>query len=600
MTSNNTIVELDFNSIKDSLKTYLKGQSKFNDYDFDGSNMSVLLDVLAFNTTNNAFYTNMSLSEMFLDTAQLRESVISHSKQLNYLPYSRKSSKAVVDITVITGDPEPDSLIIPLGTEFRTIVDGKAFIFTTDSPIVMVDNNDGTFTSSGVNIYEGKYISDFFIYNGLPAEKFILNSNKVDLSSLIVNIQNSVSDTTTKLWTKASSLLGLIPSDEKYFVGPVNDKKYELSFGDDITSKALDTGNIIEAKYRMSRTNESVGADSFKAVGDIQGYTDIAVVTTTVSTGGSEREAINSIKNNAPKHFQTQERAITNSDYETILTQQFPDIQTLSVYGGEELTPPQFGRVAIAIDMKDSDGISDVIKNDITSYLKVRAPISISPVIINPEFIFVLVRGKINYNVAITTDPPSTINAAAVGAITIYNNNEVNKFNASLKYSILTAIVDQSHVAITSSDLSYTPFIKIAPTDLSVEMPSTKYEFYNEIKQVVALSPTSNYSNFEAPVISTAFISNGQSVFIEDNGTSTLQLVTIDAAGSRAIVQSTIGSVDYVNGTVTIEPLKVDSFDGDGIKLFITPLNKDFKGSRNKILSIDTSAMKFNVLAVRE
>lgn len=594
------VAELDFDTLKTNFKTFLNDQAVFNDFDFEGSNLGVLIDLLAYNAHQMGFYTNMAFSEMFLDSALLRDSVLSHAKELNYVPRSRRSASAFINVTVDSANTDPDAVVMPKGSEFRTLVDGRAFTFTTPAAVNFVDSGNGLFTAANTEIFEGKFVTDFFeVDTSVTDQKFLLQNKQIDTSSLTVNIQTSNTDNSNTDWLAATSLLDANQNSEVFFIQAADDDKYELIFGDDITSKALVNQNLVKATYRVSSTDLASGADTFKSAGNIAGFSNVVVTTASSALGGSEREDLASIKLNAPRFFQAQERAVTSSDYKTILQIEFPEIQAIAVFGGENLNPPKFGEVAISVDLRDADGIPASKKAAIETFLQVRAPISITPVVIDPEFLFLEIVSDVKYNINVTTQTPNDIEAAVSSALTTYNTSDLNDFEITMKYSRLVAVIDDASSSIVSNDTQVRGFVKLAPTDLTT--PLTQHvAFENTLAQGIAIEETSDFSLYTPVIRSSAFIRNGSSMFLEDNGLGILQGVTTDSSGARQVVVGNQGTVNYSTGDVNINALTIDSFSGDGIRLFARFEDRDIVAKKNKIIAVESDATQLNIIPVRE
>ena len=359
--------ELDFDNYKSNLKSYLKGQSQFSDYDFDGSNINVLLDVLAYNTYLNGFYLNMVGSEMFLDTAQLRESIVSHAKELNYIPRSRTSAVAHVNFSIYPpagAQLNYNPITIPKYYPVTSLVDNQTVTFTTASEILAYPAGfvNGVFTSSSyyealdVPLYEGKVVSEYF--NVLPNvnTRYILSSENVDTNSIEVLVRTSTAPYIS-LWTRASSIFGLSGTSNVFFIQGYGSNQYELIFGDGTSGTALENNWIVGVTYRDTAGDLGNGAFIFKKTTNIQSiYTNISITTVTAAADGSERESNNSISFNAPRFFTTQDRGVTSIDFENLAKAKFPQLQSVYAYGGEQLDPPQYGRIAISVKPSGTAG----------------------------------------------------------------------------------------------------------------------------------------------------------------------------------------------------------------------------------------------------
>jgi hypothetical protein len=392
MPDNISITELDFFAAKTALKNYLKGQTQFQDYDFDGSNMNVLLDVMSYNTYMNNFYTNMAYSEMFLDTAQTRQSAVSHAKELNYLPRSCISAAAKVQIDISPNDA-PSFIIVPKGTKFNGRSGNNRYTFSTDRSYT-VTQIDGLYCITDVSIYEGKLITEYYTAISGTTQRFILNNTDVDTSSISVAVRASAAaGAVSTEFTRKDSIFGVTATDPVFYIQPTDSDSYEITFGKGVFGKQPVVNNVIEVSYRISSKDAPNGIRTFTSE-NIAGY-PVTITTIAKSEGGADRESLESIRFFAPKSIQIQDRAVTESDYEIILKNQFPEIQAISVYGGEELTPPRYGRVVVAVDVQNAEGVSENNKNAYYTYLKERCPIGIEPIVISPEFMFLNVDAKV-------------------------------------------------------------------------------------------------------------------------------------------------------------------------------------------------------------
>src|SRR5210317_1336213 len=318
------IAELDFDTVKTNLKTFLEGQAQFQDYDFAGSNLNVLLDVLAYNTYYNNFYLNMLASEMFLDTALIRDSIISHAKELNYLPRSSRGAEATINIEITPSDT-PASINIPKGTEFTTVVESNTYTFaTTESHIITADVN-GDYIANNLIIREGYAIEEFFAVTSNTSQRFVLSNKDIDTRSITVKVRESNTSITNTTYSYATSLFGLGANSAIFFLQPAEKEKYEVVFGNDIAGKRPVNGNLVEVYYQVCNREESNQASAFSSASSIQGYSNVAITTVSRARGGAAPESIADIKFNAPRNVQVQERAVTKNDYKILLQQRFPE-----------------------------------------------------------------------------------------------------------------------------------------------------------------------------------------------------------------------------------------------------------------------------------
>ena len=577
-----TVANTNFNDIKASLKNYLKSQAQFKDFNFDGSNISVMLDVLAYNTFLNNFYLNQVASESFLDSAQLRDSIVSHAKTLNYMPRSDTSAKAIVNVEIFPANT-PDNIVMPKYTEFTTAVQSNSFTFTTNEGITIKADANGRYLASNVDIFEGEIVTELFSVNTANTnERYVLSNPEIDTDSLAVKITTSSSDTSNAEWKSSLSAVGLSGTSNVYYIVPAEGGKYELQFGDGVLGRPLINGNIIEATYRKCNANTPNEATVFNNAADIQNFSNVTVTTVAAATGGGFAESNTSIKFNAPKALTIQERTITTDDYKTILQQQFNDIESLNVFGGEEASPPEFGKVIISVDLKNADGIPNSRKKDIEDFISLRSPLGISPKVIDPVFLFVDVTSKVLYNPNITTKSDSEIETLVTAAINNHAEATINDFNAKLRVSKLSADIDAADPSILNNELTVLLQKKFTPTLNTNE--SVTLEFNNSILREIPDS-SNIYADGTSPVSSTTFtFSNITGCTLRDNGNGVMQVVQASSEGVT-IVKNEIGTVDYTTGTVKLTNFNVSNFNGEAVVVSINPVSKTLSSSKNIILS---------------
>ena len=386
MVTNISFTELDFFRNKESLKNYLKAQDKFKDFNFEGSNLNVLLDVLSYNTHLNNYYVHAAFSENFLDTAQLRENLNSHAKELNYLPQSRSSSMATVDIYLsVASLNAPSFITIPRHTQFTGSCGGETFTFYNDESVTIYPNN-GVYRYYGLKIYEGKILNELFVIDNQNPKRFYLNSDNIDTNSIRVYVRENTIVTASEVeFVKRNDIFGLKSDSLSFFLQPHLKYRYEVDFGKDVIGYEPKHGNVVRIEYR---TTSGEGGNHVKTFalssGTISGFmaTVVPSVAGSMSSGGAERESIEDIRFFAPKSIQTQYRAVTEADYEILLKNEFSEIQAISVYGGEYADPPQYGRVVISIDLREQDGITYTQAQKFIDYLKDKTPLSIEPVMV--------------------------------------------------------------------------------------------------------------------------------------------------------------------------------------------------------------------------
>lgn len=589
---------LDFDSQKNTLKQYLKSQDKFKDYDFDGSNMSVLLDILTYNTYLNSFYLNMVGNEQFLDTAQLRDSVVSHAKELNYTPRSFKSAEANVNIQVVSTNLNKRSLVMPKGTAFTSRSGSRSFTFVTNENIIINELSSNTsatvFQANNVTLYEGDYVVDSFTVNPGKNTRYILTNKNVDISSITVNVIEDIGGTNL-LYQRATSLFDINSLSQVFFVQGAPGESYEIVFGDGISGRKPKDNSVVTVEYRVCSGELPNGCKEFRPTGLIDEEALITVSVNTPAATGSVAESIDSIRFNAPRHFNTQERAVTAEDYATLLRLRFPEINAVTAYGGETLTPPQFGRVFVSVDLKEVDGVPDFKKEQYYKYLKPRCPVAIDPKIVDPEYLYVECTSNIKYNLNVTTLNTDDIRTLVSSAIVSYAQKNLNNFERTLRYSKLVEAIDDAHPSIISNetDLKAVKYLKpTLNTDLNLTL-DFKMPIQVNITDYDA-HPTLDRHSIETD----QFRYQGLLVYIEDDGQGVMRIVTTRDTGHYVV--RNIGTVDYDLGVIKISGFSVQYFDGPFWKVYIRPRNKDITSAQNTILNIVDGDLNISVEQIRE
>ena len=462
MTTANTalrVTELDFDSIKNNLKTYLRSQTEFQDFDFEGSGMGVLLDILAYNTHYMGYYLNMTANEMFLDTAQLRGSVLSHAKMINYIPTSRRGAKAVVNIQVTpsaTEDSVTNTITIPKYKRFvGSDIDGQNYGFVTLSANV-ASKSSNTFIFSNVAIYQGDVVTRQFIMDpGNTKRSFTLPTANIDTSTLTVTVQESTSNTFTSEYFIVNDITSITSNAEVYFIEENQDSNYTIYFGDDVIGKKPKNGSVVTATYLDTVGEKSNNISKYVASGGIAQYSDNVSITSIQSSfGGREKETIEQVKFRAPYYFATQNRAVTADDYAAILTKDYQNIDSVSVWGGEQNDPPVYGKVYISLKMKNNFYLTNIEKETIKRELiSSKNVLTVTPEIVDPDYTFILINGNVYYNPALTTASVDTIRQFVVASVVDYEAAELNRFNSTFRKSKLQNYVEAAEKSITGSEI---------------------------------------------------------------------------------------------------------------------------------------------------
>jgi len=609
--ANITLTSLDFADYKASLKTFLQSQAQFKDYNFDGSNLSVILDLLTYNTYLNAFYLNMIGSEMFLDTAQLRDSVVLKAKELNYTPRSFRSAVANVNLQVIlTGNNLPILLTIPKGTTFTGLAGSNSYTFSTDQNIV-VQSPNGVFYANNLQIYEGTYITDTFVVQPIAnsttantansvygTQRFTLSNPTIDTSSLTVTVVAN-NGANVVPYTLATSLLDLKTTSLVYFLQGAENGQYEVVFGDNVVGAAPPDYSTVIAEYRTCNGQLPNGLSVFLPNGGIGGSSNIVVTTVSGAVGGDIGEDIESIRKNAPLYYSTQDRAVTTTDYETLLQINYPEIEAISVYGGEDATPPQYGTVILSIKIANFDAVPDAKKIEYAQFLSGRAPLTIQPVFVEPDYVYISLSTTVKYNVNVTALNPADIAAFVTSTIQQYNEIYLDNFNATLLYSRLVADIDATDPSIISNQTDYRLMRKFVPS--TVETQNYTINFNTALNSALPVQSSIHPATTEHTIESTTFIYNSLIVSLEDDGAGNIRMVQEQSDGNHHTLFN-VGTVNYATGVIQLINFYTPEYFGDSIRFYARlPIGVlDYTSSRSSVLEIPNDEITVHVQIVRQ
>tara|TARA_Y100000034_G_scaffold134350_1_gene202530 strand:- start:387 stop:2213 length:1827 start_codon:yes stop_codon:yes gene_type:complete len=586
--SNLTINDLDFDAIKNNLKSYMSGQTAFADYNFEGAGINILLDLLAYNTHYEAFYNNMIANEMFLDSAIDRSNIVSIAKHLGYVPNSVRGSQATVNVVFdsVPGD------YLPIGSVFSTTKDGTNYTFVnTGTATIDADASTGYHINDLV-ITEGKYESYSWIKDDKQSDqKFIIPSSNVDTTTLTVRVQNSTTDDTgyTDSWNLSTDYNEIKSTTRAYFLQEVESGKFEIYFGDGVVGKKPDDGNLITVDYLTSSgsvgngigVNDASGSRSFT-----YGSSNVVSVVSP-SAGGSERESIDSIRFYAPLSYQTQGRAVTIDDYKSILINDYPDIDSISVWGGEDNDPPEYGRIIIAFKPSSGTVVSQTTKDSIIDTLvSSKNIVGLQAKIIDPNYIYIRINTEVNYNPDYLSVSDESLKTLVRNAIVGFGDTNLDKFEKGLRYSKLIKEIDNvDTTAILSNETSYDMEYRLYPVEDPVNA-SYVVDFLNPIYH-----PHDGHS---AVVSSTAFSytdtadNTTRTAFIDDDGDGLLR-TWYYLGGLKTVINNNIGTIDYASGVLNINNITINSVVSDAfIKIIAQPANKDIDSRRDTILLIDS------------
>jgi hypothetical protein len=593
MAANSTLnlTALDFDLLKENLKEFLKSQSAFKDYNFEGSNINVLLDVLSYNSYLNAFYLNMVASEMFMDSAQKLDSVVSHAKELNYVPKSAKSSVAYVSFSA-TASGLNGTLLIPKGTLFSGTNSNGSYTFTTKENNTYVSTN-GYFAIANLAIYEGNYVDESFVVDyTVDEQKFILSNKRIDSDSLTINVVENNGQSNT-LFNKVDTLYNLTSTSNVYFVQSAQNGQYEFTFGDGVLGRIPQNGAVVLAQYRITNGTDGDGCFSFGLDQSLSNFNGGSVNASTPtasanSSGAANAESISTIKFRAPRYFATQQRAVSNDDYKILTLSKFGgQISDVNVYGGEVLEPKQYGRVVVAIKPAGLEFAPDYLKEAVVEYLDTYAPIPIRVLTADPQYIYLRVVTTVQYDTTKTSKLPLDLRTNVLSTIHNFSQDELEKFGNDFRYSRFIYAIDNTDVSIMSNDTDVTMIKRLVPTPSSPS--SFKAEFNNSIRTDINVDST--YFTF----ITEDGVEYDNCKLSDSNG-AIYVYTYID--NIKTTLDSSIGSINYTTGLMSISGLLCKNY-GDYISVYAAPSTKDILSNQDKILVIEPSDVTISVIEVR-
>tara|TARA_Y100001963_G_C6784835_1_gene452070 strand:- start:1382 stop:3310 length:1929 start_codon:yes stop_codon:yes gene_type:complete len=589
------VTELDFDAIKENLKIYLKSQNEFKDYDFDGSGFSILLDTLAYNTHYLGYNANMLANEMFLDSASLRSSIVSHAKTMGYEVSSARAANATISISIKTSAA---TISMPAGTKFASTLNGATYNFVTVADLVGAKfGNSVNFDSIGV--YEGTYVETRYTADTSDLEqRFLLRDNRADTSTLTVKVINSASDSTTTTYTKATDITQLTSTSTVYFLQEVEAGKFEVYFGDGIVSKAIEDGNIVSLSYVVTNKTEANGAALFSPPSSIAGESDITVSTIMRATGGAEPESLSSIKLSAPLNYASQGRCVTTSDYETYVKKLFANTQAVNVFGGEDgsydastgvSSTPEYGKVFISIKSTTGADLTSTQKSQLVNDLKKYTVASITPQVVDPETTYLRLTTAAKYDSSATTKSASDIATLITSALTSYNTNNLQTFNSQYRASAVGRTIDEAHTSI----LNNTTTLKLSKFFTPTTGTTTSYNlsFNNALYH-----PEDGYLASTGGILTSSGFKVGTDTtsefFFDEDGAGNIRRYSL-VGTTRSYADSQAGTIDYTSGVIKINNINitaisnVDDATSTQIRIIVTPNTNDIVPVRNQILEID-------------
>ncbi len=571
------VTELDFDDIKANLKTYMKNQTEFTDYNFEGSGLSHIIDLLAYNTHYLAMNANMAVNEAFLDTATLRSSVVSHAKTLGYTPRSARAPIAYLNVTI--NNSSLTSVTIDKGTKFTTQIDGTSYAYVVNADQTIIPVN-GVLRFSNLPVYEGSLVTAKYTVDSSNIEKrYMVTDNRADTTTLKVSVQNSASDVTTTVYTLATDITQVTSTSNVYFLQEADNGKYEVYFGDNVVGTKPTDGNIIIPEYVVTNKDKSNGAKTFSGT-SVGGQSNITIATVAASSGGAEPETIQSIKYNAPLDYASQGRAVTTEDYKVIIPKVFADTKAVQVWGGEDNNPPIYGQVFVSIKTISGINLTQAQKDVITTSLDKYNIASVRPTIVDPSITTIKLNTTFKYSANVTTKSGTELETLVRSTLNTYNTSDLEKFDGIFRFSKMSRLIDDTDVSILSNISTVRIQKTIAPQLNTLQRYTI--DFANPL-----YNPHSGHA---AIVSSTGFklIGSTLEMFMDDDGMGNLRAYSLTGGTTKTYLDTNIGSVNYSTGVITINSLNItSSTETAGVTVTAQPSSNDIVPVRNQLIEID-------------
>lgn len=588
------ITELDFEEIRTNLQTYLESQDRFKDYDFNGSGLSILLDTLAYNTHYQAYYTNMVANEMFLDSAVKRESVVSHAKQIGYTPHSRKSPEATVQISFSSASG--DTITVPSRTEFSTTINGNTLKFYNTTPVTIGATGTAPYVSDTFSVYEGTFSSISYVVSSTSETKYVIPTDRIDTDHMTVRVLTSTTDTSgsNDVWSKATDITGITAGSKVYFLEENPKGFYEIKFGDNIIGQKLVDGNVVIIEYletngvaanRVGRSDSSANRTFSTSLAN----SEVSVVTS--ASGGSDSESVESIRQNSPLFYQTQDRAVTENDYKSLILANYGDSDDVAVFGGENYDPPQYGRVYVSVKPASGGILTETEKENIKrDILRTKNIVGIIPDIIDPEYTYLKYNAKFSYDKTMTTSSPETLKNTILVYLSLYSNVFLSKFGKNLYVNRLEELCRELDPSLNYVDVDLKLEKRLAPNLNKKNNYVIRFE--NSILNTIHTATDGVNGPPAVQSSSFAYKKNDNTIFlaaIDSDMDGNLRIYEV-VSGVRVTVFDNIGSIDFSNGVVTINDFSPLSATKDGtIRFEVTPIEDVIYTVTNNILDFDSS-----------
>ena len=590
------VSELDYSSIKANLIAFLKSQSEFTNFDFAGSGLDVIMDLLSYNTYYNSFYLNMLANEMFLDTAELRNSVVQKAKQIGYTPRSVQGTKAIVSLEIVPND-NATTMIVEKDKRFASTINDQKYIFTTANSYPGILDATGKFTINDVQLNQGiRIIHKYKVDYDNKEQQFILPNTNTDITTLSVVVKSSPTSTETHTYQKISDTVKVTPTSNVYFIYESFENKFEVQFGDNKVGYRPADGSQVILAANISDGAATNKAAIFRAIDPVGGYSNVSISTTTIGYGGAGRESIAEIKYNPPKLYETQNRCVTLNDYKRIVEQEWVNAESVTCWGGEQNDPPRYGKAYIAVKPKSGLFLTtkdkEVIKKEI---LATKNMVSVTPEIVAPDYLYIAITANVRYDPNKTIQSPQEIGERIVSTCIDYNTQELGKFDLRFRYSRLTTLIDNSDPAVLNNQTTVLLFKRLA-----VELGQAfnySQNFSNQIKFP--------YKGYKGALRSSKFeyVNENTNVLEQNtllNDSDGIIMVVKEEAGAVAIVNSNVGTIDYENGKMTLVgfiPHSVEKVvNNNTIEIYVETNVQDVTPIREQVIIINRKDVTINMI----
>tara|TARA_B100000925_G_scaffold41192_2_gene26858 strand:- start:5082 stop:7199 length:2118 start_codon:yes stop_codon:yes gene_type:complete len=586
---------LNFEDIKTSIKNYIKQNSNFSDMDFEGSNLSTLINILAYNSYSTAYNTNMAINETFIDSATLRENVVSLARNIGYVPRSRRAARATINLSFVGLTSTTEQVTIQPGIVCNGAISNVNYIFSIPESITMLAE-EGT-ASGSIEIFQGQYLtSRFVVNNNNPSERYVIPNNGVDTSTINIKVKNSLSDNTSVDYKLVDNIIGVTSTSNIFLLQETTDEKYEVLFGDNIFGKKLESGNVVDISYIKTNGKEGNGASKFNFVGNVINENNatetdfiVSISAQNKAENGDDIEPVESVKYYAPRLYAAQHRAVTANDYEALLPSIYPNIESVSSYGGEELNPPQFGRVFIAAKPKNGSFLSELTKKNLLNSLKNYSIAGIVPSFVDLKFLYVEIDSYIYYNSNFVGDVDNLKSNVIKSLTTFATGTELNKFGGRFKYSKILSLIDGVDASVTSN-------ITLVRMRRNINAKLNQFAQYEVcyLNQIYAANSQYNIHSTGftvSNVVGTCYISD---IKIDDDSGS-IFLFQILNDDSVKVITNNFGRIDYKKGEIVLDAVNITgTLEPDGIiEVEVIPQSNDVLAKNELYLQFEVNKSTF-------